>query len=33
MREDWEYKKLEDISSSVLIEKAKKRFSPNDVIR
>ena len=32
MREDWEYKKLEDISSSVLIEKAKKRFSPNDVI-
>lgn len=33
MREDWEYKKLEDISGSVLIEKAKKRFSPNDVIR
>lgn len=33
MREDWEYKKLEDISRSVLIEKAKKRFSPNDVIR
>ena len=33
MREDWEYKKLEDISSSLLIEKAKKRFSPNDVIR
>ena len=33
MREDWEYKKLEDISSSVLIEKAKKRFSSNDVIR
>lgn len=33
MREDWEYKKLEDISSAVLIEKAKKRFSPNDVIR
>ena len=33
MREDWEYKKLEDIISSVLIEKAKKRFSPNDVIR
>ena len=33
MREDWEYKKLGDISSSLLIEKAKKRFSPNDVIR
>ena len=33
MREDWEYKKLEDISGSVLIEKAKKRFSSNDVIR
>ena len=33
MREDWEYKKLEDISGSVLIEKAKKRFSQNDVIR
>ena len=33
MREDWEYKKLGDISSSLLIEKAKKVFSPNDVIR
>ena len=33
MREDWEYKKLGDISSSLLIEKAKKHFSPNDVIR
>ena len=33
MREDWKYKKLGDISSSLLIEKAKKRFSPNDVIR
>ena len=33
MREDWQYKKLGDISSSLLIEKAKKRFSPNDVIR
>ena len=33
MRKDWQYKKLGDISSSLLIEKAKKRFSPNDVIR
>ena len=33
MREGWKYKKLGDISSSLLIEKAKKRFSPNDVIR
>lgn len=33
MREEWKYKKLGDISSSLLIEKAKKRFSPNDVIR
>ena len=33
MRKDWKYKKLGDISSSLLIEKAKKRFSPNDVIR
>lgn len=33
MRKDWQYKKLGDISSSLLIEKAKKRFNPNDVIR
>ena len=33
MRKDWQYEKLGDISSSLLIEKAKKRFNPNDVIR
>ena len=33
MRKDWQYEKLGDISSSLLIEKAKKRVNPNDVIR
>ena len=33
MREGWEYKKLGDICNSLLIERAKKCFDPNDEIR